>query len=80
MSSHHVVTEQQEPALIIADARNASLEYIQPLLEWSPTIFVLQGSIDIVLNWGIKMDGIVLNDDCPLEIKKNWLDSSQYNI
>jgi len=70
MSSHHVVREQQEPALIIADISDISLQHLQPLLEWSPTILVLQDSIDVVLSWRIKIDGIAINDDKLPEIRE----------
>lgn len=33
MSSHHIVRENQEPALLIADAHAISFEKIQELLE-----------------------------------------------
>ena len=56
MSSHHFVKEDQEPALIIADASAVSFEKIQELLEWSPTVIVMESSLEMVLSWGIKMD------------------------
>ncbi len=61
MSSHHVVREAQEPALIIANGESCSNELIGQLLEWSPFIVVLDGALDRVLQLGIKFD-VVLGD------------------
>ncbi len=61
MSSHHVVREGQEPALIIANGQSCSREIIDQLLEWSPFIVVLDGALDRVLELGIKFD-VVLGD------------------
>jgi thiamine pyrophosphokinase len=59
MSSHHFVREDQEPALIIANANAASYEIIQQLLEWSPTVIVLESALQEALTWGIKLDVVV---------------------
>jgi thiamine pyrophosphokinase len=61
MSSHHVVREAQEPALIIANGESCSSELIGQLLEWSPFIVVLDGALERVLQLGIKFD-VVLGD------------------
>jgi thiamine pyrophosphokinase len=60
MSSHHFVKEDQEPALLIADAKAASYNQVQELLEWSPTILVLEQTLLRVLTWGIKMDVVIV--------------------
>jgi hypothetical protein len=59
MSSHHIIREDQEPALLIMDAKAVSMEQIQELLEWSPTVIVSERALDIVMNWGIKIDVVV---------------------
>ncbi len=56
MSSHHIVREQQEPALIIADGQPCSMALLEQLLEWSPSIMVLDGAIEKVIELGIKVD------------------------
>ncbi len=61
MSSHHIVKDEQEPALIIANGAACSYELLAQLLEWSPIVMVLDGAINRVLNLGIKVD-IVLGD------------------
>jgi thiamine pyrophosphokinase len=59
MSSHHIVREDQEPALLIADAHAISFEIIQELLEWSPTVLVVEKALQEVLTWGIKIDVVI---------------------
>jgi thiamine pyrophosphokinase len=61
MSSHHIVKDKQEPALIIANGEECSQELMGQLLEWQPTVMVLDGALDRVLPLGIKVD-IVLGD------------------
>lgn len=56
MSSHHIVREKQEPALIIANGEACSMEIMGQLLEWSPTVVVLDGALKRVLELGIKVD------------------------
>ncbi|MCE6988321.1 thiamine diphosphokinase [Dyadobacter sp. CY323] len=56
MSSHHIVREKQEPALIIANGEACSEELLGQLLEWSPYIVVLDHAIYRVLDLGIKFD------------------------
>lgn len=61
MSSHHIVRDDQEPALIIANGAACSKELMGQLLEWSPFVVVLDSAIDRVLNLGIKVD-VLLGD------------------
>jgi thiamine pyrophosphokinase len=61
MSSHHVVVEGQEPALIIANGEPCNPEILEQLLEWNPFIVVLDGALQKVLDLGIKFD-VVLGD------------------
>ncbi len=56
MSSHHVVRDTQEPALIIANGEACSNELLSQLLEWNPIVMVLDGALDRVLELGIKID------------------------
>lgn len=56
MSSHHIVKEKQEPALIIANGEACSEELLGQLLEWSPYIVVLDHAIYRILELGIKID------------------------
>jgi len=56
MSSHHIIREKQEPALIIANGEACSEELLGQLLEWSPLVVVLDHAIYRVLELGIKVD------------------------
>ena len=56
MSSHHIVRDDQEPALIIANGASCSEELMGQLLEWSPLVIVLDSAIERVLELGIKVD------------------------
>ena len=78
MSSHHFVKEGQEPALIIFNA--IKYERVAPLLEWAPFVLVHENTLEEVLSWGIKIDGVIcrsaevenvsglLSDQMPLAI------------
>lgn len=61
MSSHHIVRDDQEPALIIANGAACSEELLGQLLEWSPLVIVLDSAIERVLKLGIKVD-VLLGD------------------
>lgn len=56
MSSHHIVRDAQEPALIIANGETCHAELLGELLEWSPTVVVLDRAMARVLELGIKAD------------------------
>jgi hypothetical protein len=60
MSSHHIVRENQEPALLIMHAQAISFEKIQELLEWMPTVIVNHTEVNTVLGWGIKIDVVLV--------------------
>lgn len=61
MSSHHIVRDDQEPALIIANGAECSKELMGQLLEWSPLVIVLDSAIERVIKLGIKVD-VLLGD------------------
>lgn len=63
MSSHHIVREDQEPALLILNAHAISFEKIQELLEWMPTVIVAESEIETVVVWGIKVDVVLVPED-----------------
>ena len=60
MSSHHIIRDKQEPALIIANGEECSMDLLEQLLEWSPTVVVLDGAIQRVIDLGIKFYGVNL--------------------
>ncbi len=72
MSSHHIVRDDQEPALIIANGASCSFELLGQLLEWSPIVVVLDNAIERVLQLDIKIDVLLgdFDDDFNPEIYK----------
>lgn len=59
MSSHHIIRDKQEPALIIANGESCSAEVLGQLLEWSPYVLVLDGALDRVMDLQIKIDAVL---------------------
>jgi thiamine pyrophosphokinase len=78
MSSHHIVRDDQEPALIIANGEACSQELLGQLLEWSPLIIVLDSAIERVLELGIKVD--VLLGDFDRGFNVNYYKEKQYPL
>ncbi|GAB3804280.1 thiamine diphosphokinase [Spirosoma humi] len=68
MSSHHIVREKQEPALLIANGEACSAELMGQLLEWSPTVVVLDSAIWRVFDLGIKVDVLLGDFDHDLDL------------
>ena len=79
MSSHHIVREKQEPALIIANGEACSVDLLEQLLEWSPLVIVLDGAVDRVMSLGIKID-VLFGDFDGIEIPVEEIRKSQYPI
>lgn len=79
MSSHHIVREKQEPALLIANGAACSTELLGELLEWSPFIVVLDGAVKRVLELGIKFD-VILGDFDRNEIPVEKISQEQYPV
>lgn len=78
MSSHHIVKDDQEPALIIANGASCGIELMGQLLEWSPFIVVLDSAMDRVLDLNIKVD--VLLGDFDRNFDTNSYKESQYPL
>ncbi|WP_051292711.1 hypothetical protein [Olivibacter sitiensis] len=70
MSSHHVIREKQEPALIIEDADTIAVEYLGQLLEWSPTVICASQAYEDIVNKGIKVD-VVFGDASFLDLQEH---------
>lgn len=68
MSSHHVVRDKQEPALIIANGEACNADLLGQLLEWNPFILVLDGAIDRVLDMGINPDAVLGDFDSIIDL------------
>lgn len=78
MSSHHIVRDDQEPALIIANGESCSRELLDQLLEWNPLVIVLDSAMDRVIELGIKVD--VLIGDFDRDFDANSYKDSQYPL
>lgn len=61
MSSHHIVRENQEPALLVTSPYALNEEWLGQLLEWSPTILTDVENMDHLLAHEIKID-VVFGD------------------
>ncbi len=59
MSSHHIVKDKQEPALLILDLQQIVPEYLGQLLEWSPTVLVTDEMYEHADSLGIKIDAVI---------------------
>ena len=70
MSSHHIVRDDQEPALIIANGASCSSELLGQLLEWSPIVIVLDSAIDRILDLNIKVDVLLGDFDRDFDVEK----------
>ena len=78
MSSHHIVRDDQEPALIIANGASCKPELLGQLLEWSPLVVVLDSAMERVLDLNIKVD--VLLGDFDRDFDPNYYKEKQYPL
>jgi thiamine pyrophosphokinase len=62
MSSHHIVREKQDPALLILGINNFAEEMLGQLLEWSPTVITTLLTAEQINAFGIKVDMIITNE------------------
>jgi len=68
MSSHHIVRDEQEPALLIANGEACQYELLGQLLEWSPVVVVLDSAVWRVLDLGIHIDVLLGDFDRDLDL------------
>ena len=80
MSSHHIVRDEQEPALLIDDPFALKLDFIELLLEWSPTVLVTANALDEVLHWGIKIDVVIAHTSDVKRIKPRIQDQQPIEL
>lgn len=69
MSSHHIVRDAQEPALLLAAEEALGLEVVQHLLEWSPTVVCLANVLPMALLQGYKIDAVAGSLEASLQTK-----------
>ncbi|ARK12574.1 thiamine diphosphokinase [Fibrella sp. ES10-3-2-2] len=78
MSSHHIVREKQEPALLIANGESCQPDLLGQLLEWSPYVVVLDQAILRIMAMGLKADVLLGDFDRDLDIEA--VRAAQYPI
>ena len=59
MSSHHIVREKQEPALLVLGLDSFPMELLGQLLEWNPTVIATPQTAELLYEQGIKIDWII---------------------
>jgi thiamine pyrophosphokinase len=72
MSSHHIVREKQEPALLVLGLGTTSEEMLGQLLEWSPTVITTPLTAEQINAFGIKVDFVIadaLEDGLQSDVK-----------
>jgi thiamine pyrophosphokinase len=62
MSSHHIVREKQEPALLVLSLSDFSFELLGQLLEWSPTLIAIPETAIQLHENQIKVDWLIANE------------------
>lgn len=73
MSSHHIVIDNQEPALLLMRPEEVSEHIIDSLLEWSPMVIASEEALPFILRKWIKIDALIVEN---LEI--NWKEILEY--
>lgn len=69
MSSHHIVRDEQEPALLIL-RDNIDSELLGNLLEWSPTVIIDAKLAKTLLQHSFKIDVVIGTENEIIEAKK----------
>lgn len=62
MSSHHIVREKQEPALLIMSLDGFGNEHLGQILEWSPTVIVVEDIYELADSLAFKIDAVITED------------------
>lgn len=71
MSSHHIIREKQEPALLILSIDHFDEEYLGQLLEWSPTVIVKETIYEHIVPLGIKIDLIIADENLAHDLQEH---------
>ncbi|MFT5914239.1 MAG: thiamine pyrophosphokinase [Flammeovirgaceae bacterium] len=69
MSSHHIVRDEQEPALILLDLADSMFDRVGELLEWSPVVVALPKAIPKLVEAQIKVDWAVFEPENEQKIR-----------
>jgi thiamine pyrophosphokinase len=81
MSSHHIVREKQEPALLVLSLTDFSFELLGQLLEWSPTLIAITETAVQLHENQIKVDWLIANepiDDLQSDVKLMPVEDERY--
>lgn len=62
MSSHHIVREKQEPALLVLGLDTFPAEMLGQLLEWNPTVITTKKTARQLIDFGIKIDWVITDN------------------
>lgn len=73
MSSHHIVRDEQEPALLVLCAGLLRIEAIASLLEWSPTIVVPYSQLEGLTSLDCKPDVVLASSKEVAECHDNGM-------
>lgn len=68
MSSHHIIKDNQEPALWIV-GNDIDSEIFNQLLGWTPLIYVNEDCLSFTELLGIKVDYVLADLSSPIELK-----------
>jgi len=63
VSSHHIVREKQEPALLVLGMDGFDDELLGQLLEWSPTVIVTETMAEKLNAAEVKIDWLLTDDN-----------------
>lgn len=78
MSSHHIVRDEQEPALLLLAPAACPYEVIGQLLEWSPIVLTTEEALEEVLQMQIKVDVVFYSSQSRHVLEEKLLD--QYPV
>jgi len=88
VSSHHIVRDQQEPALILVDLDTFPFDLLGQVLEWAPFTVCGDDALDQALAYGINLDVVYSNRQNAEELlahfpgivivrpKENWIEEA----
>jgi len=71
MSSHHIVREKQEPALLVLGMEHFTDELLGQLLEWSPTLIATANTSEKLNAAGIKVDVVAGSSADPEDLQSH---------
>ncbi|OHX64843.1 aminoacyl-tRNA hydrolase [Flammeovirga pacifica] len=80
MSSHHIVRDDQEPALLVLHLDQHNLPIITSLLEWSPIVIANQRTAEQLITLDIKVDWVMVTDDSQEEIHELMRNQHPYKV